>query len=260
MFRALLVLINLLIMTPILGGIVVAAAYLNAKRGRGSIYEWCARQWARSVLVVAGVKVRLHGTDNVSDEGSHIYVSNHTSWFDVFALASTLRNYSFVAKAELEKIVFFGRAARAFGIIFIKRTNRKAAFDAYRDAAEQVQGGMSVVVYPEGTRGFDYHLRPFKKGPFVLAIGAGVPIVPTIVMGQIEIMKKGSFLVHPGTIDVHFLEPVPTAGYTYEQREELMRVVWNRMADAMQQLYGVGTAEHAIAKDGNTEKLPTSFL
>ena len=260
MFRALLVLIDLLIMTPILGSTVVIASLLNARRGRGSIYEWCARNWARSVMAVAGVKVRLHGMEHVSDEGSHVYVSNHASWFDVFALAGTLRNYSFVAKAELEKIIVFGRAARAFGIIFIQRTNRKAAFDAYRDAAAQVQGGMSVVVYPEGTRGFDYHLRPFKKGPFVLAIGAGVPIVPTICMGQIEIMKKGSFMVHPGTIDVRFLEPIPTTGYTYEQRDELMRLVWGRMAEEMKRLYGVGTAEHAIAKDGNTEKLPTSFL
>ena len=260
MFRALLVLIDLLILTPILGSVVVISAFLGARRGHGSVYERCARIWARSVLAAAGVKVNLHGMENVSQKGSHVYVCNHASWFDVFALASTLRNYSFVAKAELEKIIFFGRAARAFGIIFIQRTNRKAAFDAYRDAAAQVQGGMSVVVYPEGTRGYDYHLRPFKKGPFVLAIGAGVPIVPTIVMGQIEVMRKGSFMIHSGTIDIHFLEPVPTAGYSYDERDELMRLVWGRMADEMKRLYGVGTAEHAIAKDGNTAKLPTSFL
>ena len=260
MFRAVLVLITLLTLTPILGTTVVLAAYLGRKRGHGSIYEWCARTWAGAINRAAGVTVRLHGIEHISDKGSHVYVSNHASWFDVFALASKLGNYSFVAKAELEKIIFFGRAARAFGIIFIQRTNRKMAFDAYREAATQVQGGMNVVVYPEGTRGYDYHLRPFKKGPFVLAIGAGVPIVPTIVMGQIEVMKKGSWLIHPGTIDIHFLEPVPTAGYTYDRRDELMRLVWDRMAVSMEQLYGVGTAEHPIAKDGNTAKLPTSFL
>ena len=260
MFRALLVLITLLTLTPILGSTLVVAAFLGVKRTPNGIYQRCGRLWARGINAAAGVTVRLHGTENISNQGSHVYVSNHVSWFDVFALAATLRNYSFVAKAELQKIIFFGRAAKAFGLVFIHRANRKAAFDAYREAAAQVKGGMSVVVYPEGTRGFDYHLRPFKKGPFVLAIGAGVPIVPTIVMGAIEVMRKGSPLIRSGPVDVHFLEPIPTSGYSYDQRDELMQVVWNRMASAMEAMYGVGTAEHPIAKEGNTKKLPSSFL
>jgi len=259
MIRALLVLITLLVLTPTLGSIVVIAAMLGVPHRPGGVYERMARLWSGSCNRAAGMKIRLHGTENMSDE-SRVYVSNHVSWFDVFALASILKHYSFVAKEELAKVIFFGRAAKAFGIVFIKRTNRKAAFEAYEDAAAQVQGGMSVVVYPEGTRGFDYHLRPFKKGPFVLAISAGVPIVPTIVMGTIEIMGKGKPWVHPGTIDIHFLEPIPTTGYSYDQRDELMQIVWDRMAGAMKELYGVGTAEHAIAKEGNTKKLPTSFL
>ena len=259
MIRALLVLITLLVMTPILGSIVVIADLLGVKHREGDIYGKMARMWSRSVNFAAGMKIRLHGIENMSEE-SRVYVSNHVSWFDVFALASILPHYSFVAKEELRKIIFFGRAAKSFGIVFIKRTNRKAAFEAYEDAAAQVQGGMSVVVYPEGTRGFDYHLRPFKKGPFVLAISAGVPIVPTLVMGTIEIMGKSKPWVHSGTIDVHFLEPIPTQGYTYDQRDELMQKVFNQMAETMERLYGIGTKEPAIAKEGNTQKLPTSFL
>ena len=259
MIRAFLVLVTLLVMTPILGTIVVISDLLGIKHRPGDIYGRMARLWSGSVNFAAGLKIRLHGEENMSEE-SRVYVSNHVSWFDVFALASILPHYSFVAKEELRKIIFFGRAAKSFGIVFIKRTNRKAAFEAYEDAAEQVRGGMSVVVYPEGTRGFDYHLRPFKKGPFVLAIGAGVPIVPTLVMGTIEVMGKGKPWIRPGTIDIHFLEPVATSGYTYDQRDELMQKVWNRMAEAMEQLYGIGTKEHAIAKEGNTAKLPSSFL
>ena len=75
-----------------------------------------------------------------------------------------------------------------------------------------MQRGRAVIVCPEGTRGYDYHLRPFKKGPFVLAIAAQAPIVPTVVHGTREVMKKGSFWVRSGTVDLHFLEPVPTAG------------------------------------------------
>jgi 1-acyl-sn-glycerol-3-phosphate acyltransferase len=124
-------------------------------------------------------------------------------------------------------------------MVEIQRENRKAAFGAYDVAAERIRDGNSVVVFPEGTRGHSYPLRPFKKGPFVLAIAAGVPIVPVIVHGTIEIMRKGSFWVHPGTIDIHLLEPVTTTTVDYDHREVLMQSVRTRMADAMRKLYGV---------------------
>jgi 1-acyl-sn-glycerol-3-phosphate acyltransferase len=128
---------------------------------------------------------------------------------------------------------------RAAGMVEIQRENRKAAFGAYEVAAERIKHGNSVVVFPEGTRGHDYRLRPFKKGPFVLAIAAGVPVVPIIVHGTIEILRKGSFRVHPGTIDIHLLEPVSTTAVDYDHREALMQTVRTRMAAAMRELYGV---------------------
>jgi 1-acyl-sn-glycerol-3-phosphate acyltransferase len=128
---------------------------------------------------------------------------------------------------------------RSAGMIEIQRENRKAAFGAYDVAAERIKQGNSVIVFPEGTRGHAYPLRPFKKGPFVLAIAAGVPIVPVIVHGSIEALRKGSFRVYPGTIDIHLLEPVSTAGVDYDHREALMQTVRSRMAAAMREQYGV---------------------
>jgi 1-acyl-sn-glycerol-3-phosphate acyltransferase len=176
------------------------------------------------------------------------------SWSDIFTLASVIPRYTWIAKAELRKIPLFGRAAEAAGIVFIDRDNRKAAFESYKLAADQVKRGRSVVICPEGTRGRDYHLRPFKKGPFVLAIASGAPIIPTILHGTREIMPKGSFRIRGGTVHVHFLEPVPTEGYTYDDRARLMETVWSRMADAMQRLYGVHTAEHAVATEGERKE------
>src|SRR4029434_6736432 len=109
-----------------------------------------------------------------------IYVSNHVSWFDVLTLAAVLPRYKFVGKAELFRIPVFGRAAHAAGMIAIERENRKAAVEPSRVAAERIRPGASVVVFPEGTRGRVYALRQFKKGPFVLAVAAGVPVHPTI--------------------------------------------------------------------------------
>ena len=153
-----------------------------------------------------------------------------------------------MAKSELRRIPVFGRAAETVGIVFLERDNRKQAFQSYQLAAEQVKRGRSVVVCPEGTRGRDYHLRPFKKGPFVLAVAAQSRIVPTIVYGSREVMPRGSFRITRGVIHLHFLESIPTAGLHYDERGALMKQVWNRMAEAMRYLYGVGTSEYPIAR------------
>ena len=222
-----------------LGLTVIIAALLGVKDKPGGIYDNVPRWWSVWVLWAAGIKVRVHGLENSEHAGPRIFASNHVSWFDVPALAGVLPRCKFVAKAELFKVPIFGGAMRAVGMIEIQRDNRKAAFGAYDVAAERIRQGNSVVVFPEGTRGHAYPLRPFKKGPFVLAIAAGVPIVPIIVHGTIESLRKGSFRVHPGTIDIHLLEPVTSTGVDYDHREALMRTVRTRMADAMRDLYGV---------------------
>ena len=225
--------------TVVLGLTVIIAALLGREDKPDSIYDKVPRWWSTAVLWAVGIKVRVHGLEKVSDQGPHIFASNHVSWFDVPSLAKVLPRYKFVAKAELFKVPIFGRAMRAAGMIEIQRENRKAAFGAYEVAAERIRAGNSVVVFPEGTRGHAYPLRPFKKGPFVLAIAAGVPIVPIIVHGTIEVMRRGSLLARPGTIDIHLLDPVSTAGVDYDHREVLMQTVRTRMADAMRELYGV---------------------
>lgn len=237
--RTILTLITAVIATFVLGLTVIIAALFRVEHKPDGIFDKVPRWWSSSVLWAAGIKVRVHGLGKAADEGPRIFASNHVSWFDVPALAKVLPRYKFVAKAELFKVPIFGGAMRAAGMIEIQRDNRKAAFGAYDVAAERIRTGNSVVVFPEGTRGHAYPLRPFKKGPFVLAIAAGVPIVPIIVHGTIEIMRKGSLWAHPGTIDIHLLEPVSSIGVDYDHREMLMQTVRTRMADAMREMYGV---------------------
>ncbi len=238
-FRTILLYVTALFGTTILGLTVIIAALLGVKDKPGGVFDKVPRLWSSLVLWAVGVKVRVHGLENLKSGEPHIFASNHVSWFDVPALAKILPRYKFVAKAELFKVPIFGSGMRSVGMIEIQRDNRKAAFGAYELAAEKIRSGNSVVVFPEGTRGRAYPLRPFKKGPFVLAIAAGVPIVPVIVHGTIEIMRKGSLWAHPGTIDVHLLEPVSTTGVDYDHREALMQTVRTRMAEAMNRLYGV---------------------
>lgn len=245
--RTLFTLIVVALATAVLGPVVLVAGLFRVREKPGGIYHACMHVWARLAIRAAGTRIVVHGADRMSPNDGVVYIANHVSWFDVFALAATLPRYSFIAKSELRKIPLFGPAAAAAGIVFLERDNRKQAFQSYQGAAAQVRDGRSVVVYPEGTRGRDYPLRPFKKGPFVLAIASGAPIVPTLIYGAREVMPRGSFRIRPGEIHVHFLDPVPTAGLSYDDRGALMTRVWQRMADGLHERYGVARTDRPIA-------------
>lgn len=265
--RTIVVVITTVIYTLVLGALAIGAALFKYRDRPGGIYDFVPRVWSKLILATAGVKVRVHNPERATAGPPRIFVSNHVSWFDVTTLASFLPWPKFVAKAELFKVPVFGWAIRSVGMVELQRDNRKAAFESYKFAASQIQKGTSVVVFPEGTRGLDYSIRQFKKGPFVLAVAAGVPIVPMIIHGTMETIRKHEITVRSGDVDVHLLEPVPTAGLTYEDRDELMATVRERMVDAMRNLYGVeslptrsrsiaseSTAPNAVMSEAQTEE------
>ena len=252
--RTVVVLIGISLLTFTLGPLVIAAALLGVEEKPNGIYQKCMHLWCRGILWFSGVKLQLHDGDRMSQTEGQVYIVNHVSWYDIFTLAAVVPRYTWIAKAELRKLPVFGRAAEAAGIVFIDRDNRKKAFESYKSAAKDVQRGRSVIICPEGTRGKDYHLRPFKKGPFVLAIASQTAVIPTLLYGTREVMPKGSFMIRGGVVNIHFLEPVPTVGYTYEDRTKLMEIVWSSMATTMERLYSVHTAEHAIAPEGERKE------
>lgn len=237
--RTLLTVVTLLVLTPPLGTMVVLAGLFGVRDRAGAIYDWAPRFWSRAVLWAAGVRLVIHNPERMRHGEPHIYASNHLSWFDVFTLAYLLPRYKFVGKAELFRIPIFGAAARAAGMIPIERENRKSAFQSYDVAVQRIRAGASVVVYPEGTRGLSYALRPFKKGPFVLAAAAQVPIIPIILHGTMTIMPKGAWRIRSGTVHVHLLEPISTTGLTYQDRDSLSAACWSRMAAELRDEYGV---------------------
>jgi 1-acyl-sn-glycerol-3-phosphate acyltransferase len=246
--RTVLAFIMVWVSTIPLATIAIVARLLNVHEGEHGAAQWCMRTWARSLCAAAGARVVVHHPERMLRGRGAVYASNHVSWFDVFAIASVLPRYTFIAKSELRRIPIFGLGAEAAGVVFLARENRKAAFESYHGAAAEVQRGKNVVVFPEGTRGREYALRPFKKGPFVLAIAAKAPVVPVVVYGAREVMPKGSFHVRSNTVHVHFLEAVETTGFDYERRHDLMRTVWNRIEACLREEYGVTTQDHPIAE------------
>ena len=227
------------IVTLVIGTLCMLAALLRFSDRPGSPYDVLPRAWAKALVGIAGVRVRVHNPERAGEGSPHIFLANHVSWYDIPALGSFLPRAKFVAKAELFRIPVLGGAMRAVGMVPIERHNRKAAFGAYDEASKRIQEGNSVIVFPEGTRGYDYPLRPFKKGPFVLAIDAGAPIVPVLVHGTREVIRKGSMMLHPGRVDVHLLEPVSVEGFGYDDRDVLADNVRTRIAEALFTHYGI---------------------
>jgi 1-acyl-sn-glycerol-3-phosphate acyltransferase len=247
----------LLVGTILFGSITLLAELIGRPHGPNSISTKTPRWWASWLLGAAGVKVVVHDEQPLPEGAPRVFMANHVSWFDIPSMIAALPHYGFVAKRELEKIPLFGAAARAVGVIYIDRENRKAAFSAYEDAASKIRAGHPVLVYPEGTRGYSYALRPFKKGPFVLAIGSGAPIVPVVVYGTIEVNPRTEFRASPGTVHVHLLEPIPTEGLTYADRDALAERVRQRMADCLHTHYGIDPAiEPARAPGSPSPRAP----
>jgi len=244
------------VMTILLAPTAAMGRLFGNERAQRRIAQWCMRTWARSISWAAGVRIVVHGDENILRERGAVYASNHVSWFDIFAIASVLPRYTFVAKAELRRIPIFGWGAEAAGVVFLERENRTTAFDAYRTVAAKVSEGLNAVVCPEGTRGDSYALRPYKKGPFVLAIAAAAPVVPVVVYGTREVMPKGTWRVKSGVVHVHFLSPIETTGYDYEHRHELMQAAWQQSADTLRDTYGVQQEGRAVV--GPAGLVPTA--
>jgi 1-acyl-sn-glycerol-3-phosphate acyltransferase len=202
---------------------IVGAALLGVTRRPGGVYDRGAKRWSRNALWAARIPYTVVGMERVPLDRPVVIASNHQSWFDIFLLGAVLPgSLRFVSKKELSRIPVLGRAMRSAGHVFIDRQNRQAAFGAYEEAAAAIRSGISAAVFPEGTRSRTGELQPFKKGPFVLAIAAGVPLVPAYCAGTIALKPKGRWLIRSRPVALLFGRPIDTAGMTYEDREQLM--------------------------------------
>ncbi|MGH7546582.1 MAG: lysophospholipid acyltransferase family protein [Gemmatimonadales bacterium] len=212
----------LVVSSVIHAGGVLVAALLGVRRRPGGIYDWGAADWGKDLIKAAGTPVHVQGLERIPRGVPVVYASNHSSMFDIWALAATLPgSVRFVAKQELVKVPLVGRAMLAAGHVAIDRFNRARAFAAYERAAAVIKSGISAVVFPEGTRSRTGELLPFKNAPFGLAIVAGVPVVPVYVHNTFEILPKGRFRFRPRPIRVFIGEPIPTTGLSIGDRQQL---------------------------------------
>ena len=184
------------------------------------------KTWARWILAVAFVSIRVRGRENIASDRTVLYCSNHLSYLDPPALIVALGNpVRFLAKVSLFRVPFLGWAMRREGDIPIEKDHPRAAARSLERAAQAARRGTSFVVFPEGGRSLDGKLQPFLSGAFRLAIEAQVPVVPIGIRGSREALRPGSLLIRGGAVSVVIGEPVATDGLTARDQEALSRRV-----------------------------------
>ena len=204
----------------------VSALLCTVVDSTGRIYHAHARFWGRIGLLLAGVRLEVFDREKVPGEGPVIYMSNHQGNFDILSLFIAIpRQFSWIAKEELFAIPVFGHSMRRAGYVPLDRSDGRRAFKSLEAAAAMIKNGKSVVIFPEGTRTTDGSLLPFKRGGFLLAEKAGVPIVPMTINGSGRVNPCKRLEIYPGTITIRFGEPIPTERRRGAQRDRLMEEV-----------------------------------
>ena len=174
----------------------------------GRIYSWHARLWARLALALNLVKVTVNGAEHLPD-GPVIFMSNHQSNFDILSLLAAMpRRFHWIAKKELFEIPIFGPSMRRGGYIPLDRGDGRKALQSIDEAAATIHQGKSVVLFPEGTRTQDGNLLPFKRGGFILARKADVPVIPVTINGSGQINPANQIRLYSGDITITLHPPV----------------------------------------------------
>jgi 1-acyl-sn-glycerol-3-phosphate acyltransferase len=213
--------------------LVLIAGFLNKQKAATKLITF----WSDMVFRVFGIEVVTEGEENLPSQGGGIVVFNHQSHLDIPALcASTEKQIRFGAKVELFKIPFFGPAMRSIGTLPIARDNRSEVMRIYKDAARRFDEGILFILAPEGTRQSEPKIGRFKKGPFIFAVNAKVPIIPAVITGAYDVLPKKTLLINVGkwkrTIHVRYLQPVDTSQYDVRNIEPLVQKTRDMMVGA----------------------------
>jgi 1-acyl-sn-glycerol-3-phosphate acyltransferase len=207
------------------------------------LWTWLTRQvrplyaagalGVRAGFAIAGLRVIVTGTEHMPSSGA-VYASNHSSNVDspamYWALRSRFPRVRVLYKAELRKLPVLVWVFDAAGFVPVERANKSQSWPAIDRAAASLRDGYSFFIFPEGTRSQTGDLLPFKKGGFIMALKAQAPIVPVVITGSRQAMRKGSALIWPATVHMAVLPPVSTTARSVDDRDAVIEEVRAAMA------------------------------
>lgn len=208
---------------------------ISPNRKKIDYFHNTAKDWGNSILRIAGVKTEVIGLENINPNDNYVFVSNHSSLFDIPVLQSSLPcNFRIVYKKELEKIPFFGYVLVKSPYIGIVREDSQDAMKGMKQAILDFQKGASILLFPEGTRSKDGNLQEFKRGAFMLASKSQKPIVPITLIGTNKIMPKGNLSFVGGIVRVIIHPPISPPDFSNKKVElEIQNKVFDIIKDTL---------------------------
>jgi 1-acyl-sn-glycerol-3-phosphate acyltransferase len=217
------------IYTMVLGTLSLLSSTFDRK---GRIQHWFARLWAWLILKTCLSPVQVIGAEHIDLTGPCVFAANHQSALDIPVLYVYLANqFRIIAKKELFRYPFLGWHLRRSGQLAIDQSNPTSAIRSLRKAVETLRDGMPLVIFPEGGRSGDGHIRPFMSGAFYLAIKAQVNVVPVAIVGTYQILPMNHFHIRPGPIELHVGAPISTDGLGLHDIEKLAHRVQRAIED-----------------------------
>ncbi len=204
---------QILIMAPVLLVATIVTSIITIACSALGMGRWAGyyppRLWARLFCFMTGVKVTVRGRENISAGTSYVFVANHEGAYDIFSIYGYLgHNFRWMMKKSLERIPLVGFSCRVSGQIYVDNSSPSAIRATMADAEKQLAGGMSVVVFPEGSRTFNGKVGRFKRGAYTLAVEFGLPVVPITIDGAFKVMPRTSWLPRPGHITLTIHRPI----------------------------------------------------
>lgn len=220
------------IATIFMGSVSLLASIVD---GTGRLQHRIARRWARMVMGISGVKVTVTGAENVAAGSSYIFCSNHLSLVDTPLVFGYLPvEFRVLAKRKYFLVPFLGWHLRRAGHLPVDPEHARSAARNIVEAARRAAEGMSVVVFPEGSRSWDGSMQEFRAGAAYIAIRAGVPIVPMGIIGTRDVLPRGSMIVRALPVELRLGEPIPTTGMTSHDAPQLLADLRARITELSQ--------------------------
>lgn len=222
---------SILSVTVIFGTLAMILSLIN----KTWTFKYAVKPWGTYILKGCGVRLDIEGLEHLPQDPC-ILMYNHSSSFDIFAFAAGVPfEWRAIMKDEVAKIPFVGWVCRLTGQYFVARDGGSRDLNMVKEIVEKIKHGPSVLVAPEGTRSKDGNLLPFKKGGFVIALQAKVPVVTMVITGGNDVYPKGSKQIKPGVMNIKYFEPihVDELGRGRQAREQLEKVVRGQMISVL---------------------------
>ncbi len=230
------------VMALCFGGYLIQNAFRRSEKPSARSFKFWSTLWARIVLGAAGIRTEATLRADLDPDEPVIFVANHQNELDIVTLLSGIPwPFGFMAKASLRKVPVLGKMLEETVCLLVDRSDPRRAVQSMKEAAARIREGNSVLVFCEGERSFSRELLPFLRGAFVIAVEAGVPLVPVTILDNYQLVDERRFLARVGTAHLVVGEPIPTEGKARSDVSALMEEVRAVMQAELDQAHGVSS-------------------